>query len=270
MGSIIYGDAIHIREQSKIDAARITQKASNEKNAKFSDLQRFSASLQNSSALDSAGTAIGDITGNIARNLDAAAYGRLQERVQAAEELGANSAMAAAAGVGGSSVEQYNSALRLNRDMANEQNERAVNSDLYLASQSKGNTLRAAVASFDNNVYAADLDFTQYVDHKKMGGFSKLLAIGATAAATYFGGPQAGSAVMGLFEGDQAAKNGDFATASRNLNTAMQVGVQTAGAKFKTGDTKWDSTQATEKAGSTSPQTYTYRGLSQMPSIRLK
>jgi hypothetical protein len=253
MGSIIYGDAQHIIAQAKIDAARITQKSGNEKRGAVSNLQRFSASLSNQRALDAAGSNINDITGNISRNLDAAASGRLMSRVSAAEELGASVAMAAAAGVGGSSVEAYNATMRLTRSMQEEQGQRAVASDNFLASAQRGNQVKSAVASFDNSVYAADLDFNQYVDHKKMGLFTKILAVGATAAATYFGGPQAGQAVMGLFESRQAAQNGDFESASSSLSGAVKNGISAGGAFHKTGGQSgfsgmWDSVKGTVAA----------------------
>jgi len=226
VGSLIYADAIHTREQAKIDAARITQKSGNERRGAQTALQQFSASLANSRAMDAAGKNINSITGDIARNLDATTAGNLQSRVAAAEELGANTAMAAAAGVGGSSVEVYNHTIRLNQAIREEAQSRATNSDLINASNNKGQQLVEATASLDNNVYRADLDFTQYVDHHKMSLFERLGYLGAAAAATYFGGPQAGMAVVGLAESEQAASNGDFQTASNSLMGAVQNGFQ--------------------------------------------
>ena len=225
MGSLLYGDAIHIREQSKIDAARITQKSGNELRGAQTALQQFSASLANSRAMEAAGKQINASTENIARNLDASTSADLSLRIQAAEELGANVAMAAAAGVGGSSVEAYNQTLRLSQAMREEQGDRATRSDLINATMARGDALIEATAGLDNNVYRANLDYTQYVDHKKMGTFERLGFLGMAAAATVFGGPQAGAAVVGLAESKQAAMNGDFGTASQSLTGAVQQGL---------------------------------------------
>lgn len=241
MGSLLYGDAIHIREQSKIDAARITQKSGNELRGAQTALQQFSASLANSRAMEAAGKRANAITENIARNLDASAAGEFMSRVQAAEELGANLAMAAAAGVGGSSVEAYNQTIRLNRAMQEEQGDRATRSDLVNATMARGDALIEATAGLDNNVYRANLDYTQYVDHKKMGTFERLGFLGMAAAATVFGGPQAGAAVVGLAESKQAAMNGDFGTASQSLTGAIQQGLSAYRTHHTTGG-YWRST----------------------------
>lgn len=221
MGQLLYGDAIHIREQAKIEAARVTQKSGNERRGAESELQRFSASLANQRRMDAAGKNVTNITENISRNMDAASFGTFMGRVAAAEELGAHVAMASAAGVGGSSVEVYNSTLRLNAAMQEEQNARAVNSDNINASRQRGDMIVDAVAGLDNSIYSASLDFNEYVDHKKQGTFSKLMTLGLAAGATYFGGPQAGMAVIGLSEAGQAARNGDFASANQSVMGAV-------------------------------------------------
>jgi hypothetical protein len=258
MGEILYAGAIHIREQSKVDAARITKKSGNERRGAQSELQRFSASLGNRRIMDAAGKNINAITENIGKNLDAGTFGTFMGRVAAAEELGANAAAAAAAGAGGSSVEAYNATLRLSYAMQEEQQGRAINSDNIAASNSRGTTMTEAAASMDNNVYRADLDFSQYVDHKKMGLFQQASSLAMAAAATYFGGPQAGMAVISLAESRQQARNGDLGGAQQSMIGAIQGGISA----FK--DTRsmagpnggyWDSVKSTPKPP---------------PSIRLK
>lgn len=251
MGSILYGTAIHIREQAKIDAARITRASGNEKRGALSALSSFSASLSNQRAMDAAGTNINNITENIGRNLDAAATGTFMSRIQAAEELGAHTAMASAAGVGGSSVELYGDTLRLNQAMQEEGNSRAVNSDNIAAGRSRGYVLSDAVASFDNSRYFADLDYTINVDHKKQSTLSKIFTLGTAAVATYFGGPQAGMAVIGLNESKQAARNGDFATASSEAMGALRNGMSAASDFHKTNGGKPAETPAGAKWAST-------------------
>lgn len=244
MGELIYANDIHAREQAKIEAARLTQKSGNERRGAESELQRFSASLANRRTLDAAGSQINSITENIARNLEAAAAGTFSNRIAASEEMGATVAAAAAAGLGGSSLEMYNATLRLSQSMTEEQQARHVNSDNIGASASRGDTLMDAVGSMDNNVYRADLSFNEYVDHNKMGMFTRLATVGAAAAATYFGGPQAGMAVVGIAEGSQKASNGDYGGASQDIMGGIQNGISAFKATREAGGgTFWQSTK---------------------------
>jgi hypothetical protein len=189
MGNLLYGDAQYIRAKAKVDAARITQKSGNERRGAETALQQFSSSLANKRAMDAAGKNIGAITENISRSLDSATFGSFQQRIAAAEQAGAASAMAGAAGVGGSTVEAYNETMRLSDAMAKEQQDRATNSALIGQTAQIGETLEGAVAGMDNNIYRASLDYTQYVDPVKQSTFAKIATLGVAAAATVFGGP---------------------------------------------------------------------------------
>jgi len=219
---VLTSGAEHIRAQAEIEAKRTVQKARNENSAAQSALANFTRALTNKRAMDAAGSEIGALTENIGRNLDAATYGTLSRRVQAAEELGAISAAAAAAGVGGSTIEQFSRQVMATEDRMDEQAARAVNSDLYLASSARGDTIRNAVMGLDNSQSFANLDFTKYVDHQKMSGFSKFLAITGAAAATYFGGPQAGEAVASGFMAAQDMRNGDFNAGAAGFSNMVQ------------------------------------------------
>lgn len=241
MGQLLYGDAIHIREQAKVDAARITQKSGNELRGAQTALQQFSSSLANNRAMKAAGSAYNAGNENIAANLDAAATGSFMSRIRAAEELGSSVAFAGAAGVGGSSVETYNRTLRLTEAMREEAQGRATAADLNHASRGQGAIIENVTAGLDNSVYRANLDYTQYVDHHKQPFAEKLLSVGLTAAATVFGGPQAGSAVMGMFEARQAARNGDYGSANQSFMGALQNGFQAYKTYENLGGDYWGS-----------------------------
>lgn len=245
MGEILYAGSIHRIEQAKIDAARLTQAAKNERSGAESALARFSADLGNKRRMDAAGQQIARIEMNMAKNADAKASGDLNTQIALAEELGRSTTMASAAGVGGSSVEAYNRTVKLRAAMGQEQSDRAYNSDMWAAGQDKGTTLTNAVAGLDNNAYRANLDYTQYVDHSKMGIFQRVATLGIAAAATYFGGPQAGMAVIGVSESMQAAKNGNFAAASQGMTQAVQNGVGGFQAARETGGQGfWNASKA--------------------------
>lgn len=175
--------------------------------------------------MDAAGTQMAAIQSAIAKNLDAKAAGDFQGQIALAEELGASATMAASAGIGGSTVDAYNGTVRLAAAMQQEAQDRAFYSDKWAAEQDIGNTYIEAVAGLDNNQYRATLDTRRWVDHKKMGTFERIATLGVAAAATYFGGPQAGMAVIGMAEAGQMANNGDFAGASQAMTQAIGNGV---------------------------------------------
>lgn len=81
--------------------------------------------------------------------------------------------------------------------------------------------LFSTFADIDYSVFTPNLDYTQYVDHKKMGGVQRYLTATAAATATYFGGPQAGNAVLQASTGLQAARNGDMSGASQSFTNAF-------------------------------------------------
>lgn len=113
MGQLIYTSANQIREQSKVDAARITQKSGNELRGAKAALMQFNQSLANQRSMESAGEQHATIVENLARNLDAAARGTISSRISAADEAGAYTAFALASGVGGGTVDSYNETMRL-------------------------------------------------------------------------------------------------------------------------------------------------------------
>lgn len=225
MGELIYADEIHRVKQSQIDAARITQASGNERRGAETALSQFSASLANMRRMDAAGEAINDITSNTARIMDKAVAGKMSSRIQAAEELGMVAAMAGSAGVGGGSLAKFNERIKLSNAIREQAADREVDTIAHNSGRQRANQIKNATAMMDNNVYRANLDYTQYVDHKKPSFIEQTVGIGLTAAATYFGGPQAGAAVMGVFESRQAARNGDYGSASNAAMGAIQNGI---------------------------------------------
>lgn len=175
--------------------------------------------------MDAAGKNMANLEGNIARNIDAKANGDIQQQIALAEELGRSATMAGAAGVGGSSVDVFNNTVRLRAAMNQDQNDRAFHADKYAAEQDHGNMLYEAVAGLDNNQYRANLDNRRWADPHKQSTLSKIAEVGLTAAATYFGGPQAGQAVMSMFDAGEQAANGDFAGAASTFDQGVAGGV---------------------------------------------
>lgn len=223
--SMIYGGAIHAQEQGKVDAARISTRGKNLLAGSNASYSQWAASFNNNRAMKAAGRNANSIMENIGKNLDAATYGRAMSRLAASEQVGADIAQAAAAGVGGSSVEVFNQTAQLNRLMQEESEDRALKSDLYNATSSRAFAISDAVESQDNTIFQAGLDFTTYQDHKKMSTSRQLFTLAAAAGATYFAGPQAGAAVFDFADAGQRASNGDFNGAASRMTSAFQGAV---------------------------------------------
>lgn len=244
MGSIFYGQASAIAAQGQVNAKRITTKSGNEKRAAQTDLQLFSQALGNRKIMDAAGKNINAYGENIAKNLEGATMGAFQDQLRSAEELGATTAMASAAGIGGSSIEAYNSTLATMDGLRREQGDRQFNRDLYAAGVARSNILSDATDSFDKNIYRADLDVSTYMDVKKPSFLAGAATLGLAAAATYFGGPQAGQAVIGFRESQMAAERGDFAAASSSLTGSIMAGFGAFKTYRQTGGKLWSSSKS--------------------------
>jgi len=244
MGSILYGQASAIAAQGQVNAKRITTKSGNEKRVAQSDLMLFSQALGNRKIMDAAGKNINAYGENIAKNLEGASMGAFQDQIRSAEELGATTAMAAAAGIGGSSIQAYNETLETMNGLRREQANRQINRDIYGAGQARGQVLTDAVDSLDKNVYRADLDVSTYMDVKKPSFLAGAATLGLAAAATYFGGPQAGQAVIGFRESQMAADRGDYANAASSMTGAITSGFSAFKTYRQTGGNLWGSTKS--------------------------
>lgn len=251
--SLLMDGPVHRREQAKIDAARIRQTGSNKLSASNASMQQWVQSLQNSRRLRAAGDQVGAITENVGRNLDAAASGRMMARLAASEALGASIAQASAAGVGGTTIDLVNRTMQLSQDLQEEQLDRGVQSDLIGASRARGQAIGNAVDAMDNGVFQAPMDYTQYINHKRMNPLRKYLTFQAASVATYFGGPQAGAAVLDLADGQQRAINGDLDGAAARFTSGFE-GAVSAGKSYTTrgntpyGQDLWNSTRRRQAA----------------------
>lgn len=247
MGQIFYGQANAIRTNAEIKAKQRTQTSGNIRRAAESELQRFSQALGNKKIMRAAEKNINAYGENIAKNLEAATFGDFMTQIQQSEELGAATAMAAAAGVGGSSIEAYSDTVNLNYALRGEQTDRQLKRDLYSASAARGEIMTSAVDSFDMNIYRPDLDVTQYVQARAPSTFGNILALGMAAGATYFGGPQAGSAVLSLREAQLAGNNGDFAGASQAMTSALSSALPAFKTTHELGGKYWGSTASKQR-----------------------
>ena len=228
MGNLIFAGQIARVEQAKIDAARLTQETGNARRGSDAALASFSASLGNMRRMDAAGDAVADSAANSARRARAQTQGLLAMEIQEAEELGRAAATAGAAGTGGGSVQTYSQTVSLMNELKTQQMERQFAEVEFASSEQRGNFIKTAVAQNDSNIYRANLDYTQYIDYKKPSFLEQAIGIAGTAAATVFGGPAAGQAVMGMFEARQNLRNADIGSADQALRASLGSTLQAA------------------------------------------
>lgn len=212
----------HRVKQAEIDAKRVTQAAYNEREAATTSLARFAQSVGNQRKMDAMGKALAAQASNISNALDAATVGTFSQRLAAASELGAASVNAAAAGVGGSSVDAYRQTLSLNYAIQEQAQQDAIRADVVNATDALGDTVRNSIASLDGDSFSGNFDYTQYLDHvKQKNVVGAAIAIGV---ATYFGGPQAGMAASDAIASGNRAANGDQAGSNALINSAISNG----------------------------------------------
>lgn len=256
------------------EARKVLQAARNERAAVETDVANWTVSLRNKQRTDAMGKQVNALQEQINAALDSATFGRAFDRIANSETLGATIANAAAAGVGGSSVEAFNSAMSLRQAMREEREDREIASRVQFARRQQADAMGEAyngfggfgraqldreviiaeqdntavfdeqnfdaildnqnydplyrsqdygaiIADQDFEVFTPDLDFTQYVDHKKMSGLQQVTSFIGAGVATYFGGPQAGAAVLDASMAINDMQNGNFAGAQQGFTNAF-------------------------------------------------
>lgn len=208
--------------QAKTNKALVKKRdAKNERSASESELQRFNQSLTNKKIMDRAGKNYGVLSENLNRRLDAFTLNDTMGRLAVSEELGAVAAAAAAAGVGGSSVERYNQTVRTAEGLQRERAARGLATDKYNTMEAMGSVITDAVDSFDRNIYRANIDYTYYGPTKGPSVLGNLVTLGAAAAATALGAPQVGEAILDMKTANMQGSYGDAAGAAKSLDRGL-------------------------------------------------
>lgn len=230
--------------------------ARNEASAAKSSFSLWGQSRQNQKLMKAGGERVNQITGEMLGLVDASTNGNMFEKLASSEALGASMSAAAVAGVGTSFMEHYTSTVNLREGLRQERADRELNSRLHAGAQARARALGDSIDSLqigqdfaeldysvntaqtdytaildeqdfgpiideqDYEVFSPNLDYTVYVDHKKMGLGTKLFSFAAAAGATYLGGPQAGMAVLDVFQAQNDMENGNFAGAQQGFANA--------------------------------------------------
>lgn len=240
MGSamqILYSGPEHTLKQAQVDASRIVQASSNERSAAEASLANFSQALGNQRKLDAFGKNDEALQRNIAKLGESMTAGKFQDRIAAATALGEVTAMAGAAGVGGSSIDTYKRTMALRQAIGEESQSRAMVNDRTNYAQRRGQGLSDAVAGMNQTTYVGAMDRTVYMDHQKLKNV--LGAAIAVGVASYFGGPQAGMATSDAIAGANNMANGNQTAANNLFNSSAQGFVQAGSNYQKTNGNPW-------------------------------
>ena len=216
------------RGQVKVNRARYKLRdAQNERSASESVVKKWGQSLSNKKLLDAGGERFTTMAENLGRKLDADTLSSAMGTLRHSEELGRVAAAAASAGVGGSSVEGYNTTMETVYALQRDAQDRGANSENYIATKEMGRAVSDSIDMMDNNLYMADRDLGYYGDTKGPSALGTLATIGVAAAAAAAGAPDVGKTII------------DAKTASLQANYGLGDGgaaaMRSAGENFKGG-----------------------------------
>lgn len=240
MGSamqILMSGPEHTIKQAQVEASRMVQESGNERSAAEASLSNFAQALGNQRKLNAVGKNDEALQRNIAKLGESMTAGKFQDRIAAATALGEVTAMAGAAGVGGSSIETYKRTMMLRQAIGEESQARALGNDKINYAQRRGQALEDAVAGMNQTTYVGAMDRTVYMDHQKIKNV--LGAAIAVGVASYFGGPQAGMATSDAIAGANSMANGNQNAANNYFNSSAQGFIQAGSNYQKTNGNPW-------------------------------
>jgi hypothetical protein len=136
-------EAIQVAEARKVLQAARTERAAVE-----TDVSNWMVSLRNQKRTDAMGKQVSYLQEQIGTTLDGSVVGRAFDRIANSEALGATIANAAAAGIGGSSVEAFNTAMSMRQAMKEEREDRELASRVLYAKRQQAEALGAAYDGF--------------------------------------------------------------------------------------------------------------------------
>lgn len=218
VNTILQANNITEIKRADYDAAVMTQQSENKKSAQLQTLSDFSRSLANIGRMEAAGKEYNEAINTLAQTLESRTTGKINSSLAAADKLGALAAGAAANGVGGSSVDLLNDTVKLQKEIEQELYQQTTDRVSSQGARSAATVIGNAVAQTDLSRTFGTFNYTRYIEPKRMKRrFGKLIGV---AAATYFGGPQAGEAAADMMVASWQASNADFAGMSKSLGQA--------------------------------------------------
>lgn len=163
--------------QGTIDSANayssnLNRDSQNRVSAAASGLKAYATSINNQRQGAAVGAKINALTMNVARAMDQMSQGGTQQSLQAAEQLGAVTAQASAAGTGGSSIELIKSTLGLRRAMQQNNLQRTIKMTQHDYKDRTQAAISELSQSFDPTTSVAAMDYGVTVPPARMSGSS--------------------------------------------------------------------------------------------------
>jgi hypothetical protein len=203
---------------AEFKAANDIQKANNLKEVANQTLVDFSRSLGNSLRMEAAGKQYNEAINTVAMQLEGRTTLRVNASLAAADRIGQLAAGAAATGIGGSSIELLTKTVELQRNI--EQDLQRVDTQRMAAvgGRSSASIISSAANSQDLSRSFGNFNYTVNVEPQPLK--HRALKLLGVAAATYFGGPQAGQAAADAAVGEWKQNNGDWDAAGAYFGRA--------------------------------------------------
>lgn len=239
VNTILQSGNTHRVAKAKYEQAVTLQRAGNKVKKAQGDLASWSRSLANRNRVEAAERQYNDNMAQLAHNLKQNGKEGSNLTLQHAEAVGTVRAQAAMSGVGGNTVEAMENLIALQTATSEEELKEAIESMSYYGKENSTQLVADAMNSQDFSQTVAEFDYTQHIAPKPLK--YKWLKLVGVAAATYFGGPQAGEAAADAFVGQWQAQNGDFGGASASYGQALQGGMTAFKQWSDRGGTAWGS-----------------------------
>lgn len=189
MGASDQAKAQAIIAKANADAANLTRAAENEYRGAYAGLQNFIRAEDNRKKFEAAGEEWDVVNRNIVRIQDQFVKGGIQQKIQAAEEIGALSAQASFLGIGGSTVDTINSLIARNYADQQVEQDQMFNYQIQDMYNQRNSLMQRASDSTDQGTTFANMDYNKNVPEfvAKPSAFAYLLQ-GVSQAAPYIQG----------------------------------------------------------------------------------
>lgn len=217
--------------QAKVNAAKLDLRNSkNEVSAAQANAQRVNQQLANQHKVEAAAGQFAVMQGNLARSIDQQTVNTSMGMLKVAEQAGAVTAQAAAAGVGGSTVERMKATLAVQGGQQKAMADRAEGQTAINGSRQAGEVIANGYNSMDNQFIAANID-KSYMGKTSYSPFGDLAKLGVAVGATKLGAPQIGEAILDQATASDYADAGN-AQASQAARSSMFTALKGSGQEW--------------------------------------
>ncbi len=166
-----------IIDAANAEAANINRDSQNRVSAAASSLKSYATSINNQRQGTAVGAKINALTMNVARAMDQMSQGSTQQSLQAAEQLGAITAQAAASGTGGGSIDLVKSTLGLRRALQHNNLQRTIKMTQHDYKDRTQAAISELSQSFDPSTSVAAMDYGVTAPPLRMQGGEYLSAL---------------------------------------------------------------------------------------------